>query len=90
MKIQLQEINMYEIESLHKKILNEIKNVKSSFTLNFANVEKIDLCGIQLVISLKKYCEEKNITLKITNINSPQIKNLLERFSLENTLGLEL
>ena len=88
MKIALKEINIYEIEKLYKKILKDVSSVKSSYTLNFENVEKIDLSGIQLILSLKKYCDKNSISLKLININSVQIKEIFEQFSLNKSLGL--
>ena len=88
MKIAIKEINIYEVENLHKKILKDIISVKSSYTLNFENVEKIDLNGIQLILSLKKYCDNKNISLKLTNIKSDNLKELFSIVSVEESLGL--
>ena len=90
MKIQNSELNIYEIESFHQKILKEIQTAKRSFTLNFDNVEKIDLSNIQLIISVKKYCDENNIKLNISNIKTKQIKNMFKMFDLHKLLGVEL
>ncbi|MCU7836797.1 MAG: STAS domain-containing protein [gamma proteobacterium symbiont of Taylorina sp.] len=88
MKILLNELNIYEVENCHKKILKEVQSVKSSFTLNFSNVEKIDLNSIQLILSLKKYCDEKAIHLKLTNIEARQVKQTFKMFNLNQTLGI--
>ena len=90
MKITLKEINIYEVDKLHQKILKEILIAKSAYTLNFINVEKIDLSAIQLILSLKKYCITNKIILKITNIVSEQIKDLFKLFSIDEQLGLQL
>ena len=52
MKIAFDELNIYEVESFHKIILKNLEKANSSFTLNFANVQKIDLNSIQLILSL--------------------------------------
>lgn len=88
MKIPVKEVNMYEIEKLYQKILKEVTAAKTSFTLNFSNVEKMDLCGIQMILSLKKYCDEKGIDLKITNIDSKQIENLFKTFTFKDNLNI--
>jgi len=90
MKISFEELTMYEIESFHKKVLKELSNAKSSFTLNFANVKKIDLNNIQLILSIKKYCDEHNINLRLTNIESKQLKQTFEIFNIEQNLGIQL
>ena len=89
MKISFKELNIYEIEKFHQKILKDIKTAKTSFTLNFADVQKIDLSNIQLILSLKKYCDEKNIKLNITNITAKSVKQTLKMFNLNSTLGVE-
>ena len=88
MKILLNELNVYEIEKLHKKILKEIQLVQTSFTLNFTKVEQIDLIGIQLLLSLKKYCDENKIKLKFSNINARQVKQTFKMFNLNQTLDI--
>jgi anti-anti-sigma regulatory factor len=90
MKISFEELTIYEIDSFHKKVLKEIQNSKSSFTLNFASVKKIDLNVIQLLLSIKKYCDEKNINLKLTNIEAKQVKQTFKIFNVENTLGITI
>jgi len=89
MKINFKELNIYEIEKFHQMILKDIKATKRSFTLNFTDVQKIDLCNIQLILSLKKYCDAKNIKLNITNINAKAIKQTFRIFNLNATLGVE-
>lgn len=59
MKISFSELNMYEVENFHKKVLKDLEKANSSFTLNFSDVQKIDLNNIQLILSIKKYCDEK-------------------------------
>lgn len=90
MKISFTELNMYEVENFHKKVLKDLEKVKSSFTLNFTDVTKIDLNNIQLLLSIKKYCDEKNIDLKITNVNSKQLKQTFKLFEIEKLIGVEL
>ena len=89
MKISFKELNIYEIEKFHQKILKDIKTAKTSFTLNFADVQKIDLSNIQLILSLKKYCDEKNIKLNITNIKAKQVKQIFKMFNLNSILGVQ-
>jgi len=88
MKISYNELTVYEIEILHKKILKEVTKAKTSFTLNFENVEKIDLSTLQLLLSLKKECEAQNIKLKLVNLEARQIKKMLKMFNVTEKLGL--
>jgi len=88
MKISYNELTIYEIENLHKKIVKEIAKAKTSFTLNFENVEKIDLSTLQLLLSLKKECESKKIKLKLINTDARQIKKMIKMYNLYEQLGL--
>ncbi len=88
MKISFTELNFYESENFHKKILKELESTNSSFTLNFANVKEIDLSSIQLILSLKKYCDTNNIDLTITNIKARQVKQSFKMYNLKTSLGV--
>jgi anti-anti-sigma factor len=89
MKISFKELNIYGIDKFHQKVLKDIETAKTSFTLNFTDVQKIDLSNIQLILSLKKYCDEKNIKLHITNIKAKQVKQTFKMFNLNTVLGVE-
>ena len=88
MKISFNELTIYEIEAFHQKLLKEITPIKNTFTLNFADVQKIDLSNIQLILSLKKYCDDKNIHLKLINIQSKQLKQTFRLFNINERLNL--
>ena len=90
MKISFTELNMYEVENFHKKVLKDLEKANRSFTLNFADVKKVDLNNIQLLISLKKYCDEKKIDLKVINIESKQIKQMFKMFNINQLIGIQL
>jgi len=90
MKISFEELTIYEIDSFHKKVLKEVQNSKSSFTLNFSSVKKIDLNVIQLLLSIKKYCDEHSINLKLTNIEAKQVKQTFKIFNVEDILGIKI
>ena len=59
MKISFSELSVYEVENFQKAILKEIESSKTSFTLNFCDVEKIDFSNIQLLLSLKNIVMKK-------------------------------
>ena len=88
MKISFTELNIYSVENFHNKILKELGSANSSFTLNFANVEKIDLNSIQIILSLKKHCDVNNINLKITNIEAKSVKQTFKMYNLNSILGV--
>ncbi len=91
MKITFDELNIARTENFHDSILEKLKDNKGdTFTLDFESVEKIDLSNIQLLISLKKYCNANNIELKLDNLNSEQIKQSIKIYNLDEQLGISL
>lgn len=90
MIVEFEELIIQDIESIHKVLLDEVSKIEEkSFILDFAQVERIDLSAIQLILSLKKYCESLNIDLKFINMNSSQLKQSIKVFNLTNLLGIE-
>jgi anti-anti-sigma regulatory factor len=86
--IELSEIGMNEIESFYKSIKNDIYQYKNDiYILDFSKVEILSLCAIQLLICLKKHCNESNIRLSCININSNNIIQSLKTYNLQDTLG---
>ncbi len=91
MKITFDELNIARTENFHDSILETLKDNKGdTFTLDFESVEKIDLSNIQLLISLKKYCNANNIELKLENLNSEQIKQSINIYNLNEQLGISV
>jgi len=88
LKISYEELNIYEVEKFHNDILECIQSGTSSFTLDFINVDKIDLSSIQVLLSAKKYCDEKNIKFTLTNINARQIKQTFKILNLNSLLDI--
>ncbi len=90
MKITFDELCIQDIESFYKILLNEVSNINNkSFILDFIDVERVDLSAIQLIISLKKYCDSLDISLELININSSQLEQSIQIFNLENILGIK-
>jgi anti-anti-sigma regulatory factor len=80
---------MIEIESFYQTIIEDMSDWESeTYTLDFINVEIISLCAIQMLLSLKKFCDESNIQLICTNINSNNIIQTLKTYHLLETLGV--
>lgn len=89
MKIAFNEIGMIEIEQFHKQLLKSVENKEiAQLELDFIDVAKLGLCGVQVLISLKKYCDEFNIELKSVNTNASQLKASIETYKLEKILGI--
>lgn len=91
MKIKFDELCIQEVESFYKLLQDEISILQGNpLILDFSNVEKIDLSAIQIIISLKKYCESINMDFILINLNSSQVKQTINTFNLNNIIGLDL
>jgi len=87
MKIEFDELNIYEIEKFHKYLEENYKNSQNEFELDFENVEKIDFTAIQLLISLTKTAKKDNKQLKLININDSILEKLKE-CKIDSILGI--
>lgn len=93
MKIPFEELTIYEVEQFHQALLNELDtddNSSNSLILDFSQVKKIDLNTIQLILSLKKTCDEKSIEFQLSNIVARQVKQTFKLFNLEQQLSFKL
>lgn len=87
MKIDFDELTIINAEKLYKSIIEVLENeFPEKLILDMSNVEKIDLCNIQLLLSLNKFCKNQNITFELTNITSKQINQTFCTYGLEETL----
>lgn len=71
---------IYEVEQLQEDFIKEAQN-KETIVIDFKNITKIDMSAIQLLISLKKSCDEKNKTFEIKNIKD----EILDSFEITGT-----
>jgi len=89
-KLEFTEISMIEIESFYNQILEDInKFTGETYTVDFSAVEILSLPAIQVLISLKNYCDNQNIKLECINIYSNSIIQLLETYNLKEKLGVK-
>lgn len=90
MKIKFDELCIQEAEAFYKLLQDEISNLQGNpLILDFSDIEKIDLSAIQILISLKKYCESINIDFILINMDSSQVQQAINTFNLNHSLGLE-
>jgi anti-anti-sigma regulatory factor len=68
MILETSELTIYEVEKLQTLFLDELTK-KSDFTIDMKNIEKIDMVGIQLLLSLKKSADAQNQQLTFINLN---------------------
>ncbi|WP_455755957.1 STAS domain-containing protein [Sulfurimonas sp.] len=90
MKVLFSELGVLETEKFHQLLLDKIEHIEEDvLTLDFSDVERIDLSNFQIIISLKKYCDTKDISLKLENMNSKDIKKSIQIYNLYEALGLK-
>lgn len=80
MKLQNNNFTIYEVEQLKEDFINEINN-EDEVVIDFENITKIDMSAIQLLLSLKKSCDEKNKGFEIKNIK----EEVLDSFEITGT-----
>lgn len=79
MKLQENNFTIYEVEEIKEQFL-ELLN-EESITVDLENIKKIDMSAIQLLICLKKSCENKQKEFQIINVN----EEILESFAISGT-----
>jgi len=90
MKIEFSEISMIEIESFYTQLLEDVSTFHGeTYSLDFVNVEVLSLPAIQVLLALKKHCDDENIKLECLNITSDSILQSLEIYNLKDKLGVK-
>lgn len=79
MKLKSSSFTLYEVEEIKEEFIKELS--KDKLCIDFENITKIDMSAIQLLISLKKSCEEKNKSFEIKNIK----EEILDCFNITGT-----
>ena len=77
MKLESENFTIYEIEELKDKFFEEFQ-LDEDIQIDLSNVVKIDMTAIQLLLSLKKSCENQNKSFEIKNVNT----NVFRAFQL--------
>jgi len=72
MKIEQDELTIYEVEDLYKELLDEF--LKGDVVVDISGVNKVDMSVVQLLLSAKKSCLESSKTFKIIGANSEVTK----------------
>ena len=70
-----------EIDAVKQSFTDQL-DMSGDFVVNFANINEIDISGVQLIIAMKKYCEIEGIEYKINN-PSMAISSAFEKLNIE-------
>lgn len=79
MQLSNNNFTIYETEEVKKEFLELL--TKEQIILDFENISKIDMSAIQLLISLKKNCDNLNKPFEIVNIK----EEILNSFEITGT-----
>lgn len=89
MKIEFEEITISEVEQFHKQVMTYIKNFKDeTLILDLEDLDKVDLCGMQVFLALEKYCNNLGINLEFKNIGSNSLEQSIKTYNLEKLFGM--
>ena len=85
MKIDKDELTIYEVESFYKELLDEFD--KGNVSIDISSLNKIDMSGIQLLLSVKKSCQESGKTFEIIGANS-EVSNTIKKSGSQSLFGV--
>ena len=84
MKLDKEELTIYEVEDLHKELAIEIQ--KGDIVLDMEQVNKIDMSVVQLLISTKKTAFKNETQFELHNV-SDELKDFFNNSSCSFLLG---
>lgn len=85
MFIEKDELNIYEVESLHQEILKEFD--AGSICIDMKNVNKIDMSVIQLLVSARKSCQNYSKDFELKNVSS-EVLEIIKSSACDSLLGV--
>jgi len=83
MKIEKDELSIYDVENLYKELLDEFK--KADLVVDMANVKKIDMSIIQLFLSLQKSSLKELKKFELINV-TPEVKQIMQHAACDSLL----
>ena len=73
MVIESDVLGVEEADKIKETFISFLQSEDATLRLNLCNVNKIDLCAVQLILSLKKSLDEENRTLLLINCTNSVI-----------------
>ena len=87
----IREITIYEVETLQTQflqMLSDAKESQKSIVLDLSELVKIDMVGIQLLISFAKSAKKDDVELVLNNVTTLILKEI-KAVNCEAYLGLQ-
>ena len=86
MKIEAFNFTIYDVESIHKELVEEVSK-EDPVNVDMQSVEKIDMAGLQLLVSAKRTCTAEDKTFALSNV-SDEVLGAIRMCGLEAELGV--
>ncbi len=84
MKIDKDELTIYEVEAFYEELLAEFD--KGDVSVDVSNLNRIDMSVIQLLLSAKKSCEESSKAFQMIGTNS-EVRKIFKESGCQALLG---
>ena len=68
-ELPYEKLTIYECEDFYKFLIGKLKTVDTSLSLDFKNIQKIDMVTIQLLLSLANTCKKTDVELNLINFS---------------------
>ncbi len=86
MKLETLNFTIYDVENVQAEIMVEFAN-NDSLEIDMGSVEKVDLAGLQLLVSAKRSCQEGGKTFSLSNLHD-EVASAIRICGLESELGV--
>jgi anti-anti-sigma factor len=86
MTIKNEKLTIHTIRDIYKEIQDEFLS-NDKIKISFENVDEIDLSGLQLLVSLKKSCDNEKKQLQLINIKEELLFSF-ELSGIDQVLGV--
>ena len=84
----IKEITIYEVQTLQSKFLDALKE-SSDIEFDMKTLGKIDLVGVQLLVSFVKTASDEHKKINFKNIPA-NIRQQIEQLNATKALGLQV
>lgn len=79
-------ISIFNCIDVQQDLIQYIDQCDNECVIDASSLSDIDACGIQLIVSLAKYCEKKEIPFEMVGIVD-QIELLFQKLGLDMLIG---
>ena len=91
MILEQEEVTVYVVEKLHQELLELLKSKlfeeEDTLAIDLQHVRKVDMSVIQLLVAMRKSCEEYSKKFELLNIN-PEVLEIFKNSAVQEALGV--